>query len=92
MSLNLFAHAIMAVMMVWLLSVGSWRRVLQDWPPERRRIRFAVTGFLLVTTAGVGLVFLTGPNPWQYSVLSAGLYVLAFAFGLWGRRMRRVIT
>ncbi len=91
MSSNLFVHAMLAGMVVVLLAAGSWRRVLKDWPSDRRWMRLVVTGLLLVTTAGVGLVFLTGPNPWQYSALSAALYVLAFALGLWARRMRLVI-
>ncbi len=92
MSSNVFVHAMLAAVMVVLLAVGAWRRVLKDWPPERRWLRSAVTGLLLVTIAGVGLVFLAGPNPWPYSALSAALYVLAFALGRWARHMRRVIT
>lgn len=92
MSSNLFVHAMLAGVVVVLLVVGSWRRVLKDWPPERRWMRFIVTELLLLTIVGVGLVFLTGPNPWQDSALSVSLYVLAFALGLWARRTRRVIT
>jgi hypothetical protein len=72
--------------------VGAWRRVLKDWPPERRWMRFAITGLLFATISGVGLVILAGPNPWPYSALSAALYVLAFALGRWARRIRRVTT
>lgn len=92
MSSNVFVHAVLAGVMVVLLAVGAWRRILKDWPPERRWMRFAVSGLLLVTTAGVGLVILAGPKPWPYSALSAALYVLAFALGRWIRQMRRVMT
>lgn len=86
MSMNLCVHAILAALMVWLLASGSWRRVLKNWPPKRRLMRFAIAGLLLVAIAGVGLAFLTGPNPWQYTAASVGLYGLAVALGLWSRR------
>lgn len=82
MSLNLFSHAILAVLAVWWLAHISWTRVLKTWSPDKRWMRFAVIGLLLATTAGVGLITLYVPSSQRYFGLSAALYTWAFALGL----------
>ena len=86
MSLNLFVHGILALAMISLLTVSSFRRVLKNWAPKRQWVRFTVAGLLLVSIASVGLVFLVGPLPWQYTVSSVGFYILALSLGRWCRR------
>lgn len=81
MSANLFFHAILAVLVICWLAYISWAQVLKMWPPGKRRMRFAIIGLLLATTAGVGLVFLYGPSSQRYSGLSVALYILAMALG-----------
>ncbi len=82
MSLNLFFHAILAVPVICYFAYISWAQVLKMWPPGKRRIRFAVIGLLFATTAGVGLIILYGPSSQRYFGLSAALYNLALALGL----------
>ena len=86
MSLNLFVHAIGAVLWVWFLAHTSWKRVLKNWQPERRPIRYIMGGFLMVTIAGVGWVYLIGPTSLKPFLVANGLFALAFMLGLWTQR------
>ncbi|MHB1944297.1 MAG: hypothetical protein ACYCPE_03535 [Metallibacterium sp.] len=92
MSLNLFAHAIVAVLWVWFLAYAAWKRVLKNWQPERRLIRYIVSGFLMVTLAGVGWVDVFGPTPLKPFLVANGLFALAFMLGLWARRTHSPIA
>jgi len=47
-----------------------------NWQPERRLIRYIVSGFLMVTLAGVGWVYLIGPTPLKSLLAANGLFAL----------------
>ena len=92
MSLNLFAHAVVAVPWVGFLAHASWKRVLENWQPERQMTRCMVGGLLLATLAAVGWVDLTGPTPLRPFLAANGLFILAFVLGIWVRRTHSSIA